>query len=67
MKLIKEPVLKQPLVQELLTEDFQIKQIQQEKNKAKAYPIADPKLTVKILDLIQQAMNYKQVSAYFLQ
>ena len=54
-------------MQELLTEDFQIKQIQQEKNKAKAYPIADSKLTVKILDLIQQAMNYKQVPSYFLQ
>ena len=33
-----------------------------EKNKAKAYPIAEAKLTVKILDLIQQAMNYKQVN-----
>eukprot|EP01016_Furgasonia_blochmanni_P010736 TRINITY_DN1460_c0_g2_i3.p1 TRINITY_DN1460_c0_g2~~TRINITY_DN1460_c0_g2_i3.p1 ORF type:complete len:182 (+),score=46.98 TRINITY_DN1460_c0_g2_i3:16-561(+) len=30
-------------------------------NKMKAYPLADPKLTVKILDLIQQAMYYKQL------
>lgn len=37
----------------------------QEKAKAKAYPIADPKLTVKILDLIQQAMHYKQVCLIF--
>lgn len=27
----------------------------------KPYPIADPRLTVKILDLIQQAMHYKQL------
>ena len=27
----------------------------------KAYPLADPQLTVKILDLVQQATNYKQL------
>ena len=27
----------------------------------KAYPLADPDLTVKILDLVQQAANYKQL------
>jgi U4/U6 small nuclear ribonucleoprotein SNU13 len=27
----------------------------------KAYPLADPQLTVKILDLVQQAANYKQL------
>ncbi|CAG9761293.1 unnamed protein product [Ceutorhynchus assimilis] len=28
---------------------------------AKAYPLADPILTTKILNLVQQAMNYKQL------
>lgn len=37
-----------------------------EKGKLKAYPVSDPKLTVKILDLLQQAMNYKQVCKIFL-
>ena len=27
----------------------------------KAFPLADPQLTVTILDLIQQASNYKQL------
>ncbi|XP_050526364.1 NHP2-like protein 1 [Daktulosphaira vitifoliae] len=27
----------------------------------KAYPLADPQLTTKILNLVQQAMNYKQL------
>ena len=27
----------------------------------KAYPLADPQLTVKILDMVQQATNYKQL------
>jgi len=27
----------------------------------KAYPLADPALTQKILELIQQAMNYQQL------
>lgn len=27
----------------------------------KAYPLADAKLTVSILDLVQQAANYKQI------
>ncbi|XP_003384690.1 PREDICTED: NHP2-like protein 1 [Amphimedon queenslandica] len=27
----------------------------------KAYPLSDPELTVKILDLLQQATNYKQI------
>lgn len=27
----------------------------------KAYPLADPQLTAKILDLVQQAVNYKQI------
>lgn len=27
----------------------------------KAYPLADDALTVKILDLVQQATNYKQL------
>ena len=27
----------------------------------KAYPLADPTLTQKILDLVQQASNYKQL------
>jgi hypothetical protein len=27
----------------------------------KAYPLADPQLTVTILDLVQQATNYKQL------
>ena len=27
----------------------------------KAYPLADPELTKKILDLVQQAVNYKQI------
>eukprot|EP00112_Aurelia_sp_Birch-Aquarium-sp1_P005563 Seg16345.1 transcript_id=Seg16345.1/GoldUCD/mRNA.D3Y31 product="hypothetical protein" protein_id=Seg16345.1/GoldUCD/D3Y31 len=28
---------------------------------SKAYPLADPQLTVTILDLVQQASNYKQL------
>jgi hypothetical protein len=28
----------------------------------KAYPLADAALTTKILNLVQQAVNYKQVS-----
>ncbi|XP_072030018.1 NHP2-like protein 1 [Amphiura filiformis] len=27
----------------------------------KAYPLADPELTKKILDLVQQSVNYKQI------
>ena len=27
----------------------------------KAYPLADPSLTISILDLVQQATNYKQL------
>ena len=27
----------------------------------KAYPLADPELTKKILDLVQQGVNYKQL------
>lgn len=27
----------------------------------KAYPLADQQLTIKILDLVQQAVNYKQL------
>jgi len=30
-------------------------------DKAKAFPVADPKLTVKILDLVQQGLFYKQL------
>lgn len=59
----KKPLLKEN--KENLSEDRQIKQIPEEKSKVKAYPVADAKLTVKILDLIQQAMNYKQVLFYF--
>ena len=51
---------KDSLPKESITEDLINKST--EKNKAKAYPIAEAKLTVKILDLIQQAMNYKQVN-----
>ena len=35
--------------------------IQAEEVNPKAYPLADPQLTVTILDLIQQAVNYKQL------
>ena len=34
---------------------------QTEEVNPKAYPLADPQLTVTILDLIQQAVNYKQL------
>ncbi len=41
----------------LLSVSFQA----QEEVNPKAYPLADPQLTVTILDLVQQASNYKQL------
>ena len=34
---------------------------QAEEVNPKAYPLADPQLTQKILELVQQASNYKQL------
>lgn len=38
-----------------------VQEATKEAEKIKAFPVADPKLTVKIHDLLQQAMFYKQV------
>ena len=45
----------------------ELKEGVKETDKIKAFPVADPKITVKILDLMQQAMFYKQVSRGHLQ
>merc|ERR1712189_165649 len=39
----------------------QSKNMAQEEVNPKAYPLADPQLTVTILDLVQQASSYKQL------
>lgn len=44
----------------ILTCVFSNKETDQEIN-PKAYPLADGQLTVKILNLVQQASNYKQM------
>jgi hypothetical protein len=40
---------------------YHIHDLQTEEVNPKAYPLADASLTTKILNLIQQALNYKQL------
>jgi hypothetical protein len=40
---------------------YHIYDLQTEEVNPKAYPLADASLTTKILNLIQQALNYKQL------
>ncbi|CAG2061318.1 unnamed protein product, partial [Timema podura] len=40
---------------------LEIEKLLTEEVNPKAYPLADPTLTAKILNLVQQALNYKQL------
>jgi hypothetical protein len=45
----------------MVVDKYHIYNLQTEEVNPKAYPLADASLTTKILNLIQQALNYKQL------
>lgn len=50
-----------PLKKEKKEEDESENEIKPEENEMKAFPVADSKFTVKLLDLLQQSFHYKQL------